>query len=170
MATTFNTFKPLNSTDIVNNTSGQLVTAPLWANNTGTLVTYYTSSLMTATQKQYYYDVVSDASTSASGQFAITYGNRLGSGSYSGGGSLNDSPTRAIYSQYKNYLLNPDDNFFNFKRGCLLPCTCLIAMYYFFMSTPSVTSNTPIKSLYLFYFLLNFFNCVFKMTHAMFCI
>lgn len=117
MATTFNTFKPLLSSDIVNNTAGQLVTAPLWANNVGTLTTYFTSSLMTATQKQYYYDVVSDTSTSASGQFAVTFGNRQGSGSYSGGGSLNDSPTRAIYSQYKNILLAPTDTQFTFYGG-----------------------------------------------------
>ena len=112
------TFKTLNPTsDIVNNTVGQIITAPLWANNTGTLTTYFTSSLMTATQKQYYYDVVSDTSTSASGQFAVTYGNRLGKGSYSGGGSLNDSPTRAIYSQYRNILLGPTDTQFTFQGG-----------------------------------------------------
>jgi hypothetical protein len=112
------TFKTLNPTsDIVNNSAGQIVTAPLWANNIGTLTTYFTSSLMTATQKQYYYDVVSDTSTSASGQFAITFGNRQGSGSYSGGGSLNDSPTRAIYSQYKNILLAPSDAQFTFYGG-----------------------------------------------------
>ena len=111
------TFKGLNTpADIVTN-NNQVVTSPLWANNIGTLTTYYTSSLMTNTQKQYYYDVVSDASTSASGQFAVTYGNRLGSGSYSGGGSLNDSPTRAIYSQYKNILLSSTDTQFTFYGG-----------------------------------------------------
>jgi hypothetical protein len=102
--------------DIVTNLN-QIVTSPLFANNVGTLTTYYTSSLMTATQKQYYYDVVSDTSTSASGQFAVTYGNRFGSGSYSGGGSLNDSPTRAIYSQYKNILLDSTDPQFTFYGG-----------------------------------------------------
>ena len=111
------TFKLIDSgSDIVSN-NNQLVTSPLWANNVGTLITYYTSSLMTNTQKQYYYDVVSDTSTSASGQFAVTYGHRLGSGSYSGGGSLNDSPTRAIYSQYKNILLSSTDTQFTFYGG-----------------------------------------------------
>lgn len=111
------TFKQINSgSDIVSN-NNQIVTSPLWANNVGTLTTYYTSSLMTNTQKQYYYDVVSDTSTSASGQFAVTYGNRLGSGSYTGGGQLNDSPTRAIYSQYKNILLSSTDTQFTFFGG-----------------------------------------------------
>lgn len=110
-------FKAFNTgSDIVTN-NNQVVTSPLWANNVGTLTTYYTSSLMTNTQKQYYYDVVSDTSTSASGQFAVTYGNRFGSGSYSGGGSLNDSPTRAIYSQYRNILLNSTDTQFTFYGG-----------------------------------------------------
>jgi hypothetical protein len=111
------TFTTLDSTkDIVSN-PGQIVTSPLWANNVGTLATYYTSSLLTNTQKQYYYNVVSDTSPSASGQFAVTYGNRLGSGSYSGGGQLNDSPTRAIYSQYRNILLTSTDSQFTFYGG-----------------------------------------------------
>jgi hypothetical protein len=110
------TFKSLGSNDIISNPN-QVVTSPLWANNVSSLSTYYTSSLLTATQKQYYYEVVSDTSTSASGQFAVSYGNRLGSGSYSGGGSLNDSPTRAIYSQYKNILLTSTDTQFTFFGG-----------------------------------------------------
>ena len=108
------TFKLIDSgSDIVYN-NNQIITSPLWANNVSSLTTYYTSSLMTNTQKQYYYDVVSDTSTSASGQFAITYGNRF---SYSGGGQLNDSPTRAIYSQYKNILLSSADTQFTFFGG-----------------------------------------------------
>jgi hypothetical protein len=111
------TFKLIDSgSDIVFN-NNQIITSPLWANNVPTLATYYTSSLLTNTQKQYYYNVVSDTSTSASVQFAVTYGNRLGSGSYSGGGSLNDSPTRAIYSQYKNILLSSTDSQFTFFGG-----------------------------------------------------
>lgn len=111
------TFKPIvPSSDIVN-TTDQIVTAPLWSNNNGTLITYYTSSIMTATQKQYYYEAVDATSISASGQFAVTFGNRLGSGSYSGGGSTNDAPTRAIYSQYKNILLDPTDDQFTFYGG-----------------------------------------------------
>jgi hypothetical protein len=111
------TFQSLDrDNDIVLN-SGQTVTSPLWVNNVSSLVTYFTSSLMTSTQKQYYYEVVSDMSVSASGQFAVSYGNRLGSGSYSGGGSLNDSPTRAIYSQYRNILLSPADSQFTFFGG-----------------------------------------------------
>ena len=110
------TFKSLANNDIISNPN-QLVTSPLWANNVSSLTTYFTSSLLTATQEQYYYEVVSNSSTSASGQFAVTYGHRLGSGSYSGGGSLNDSPTRAIYSQYKNILLSPTDSQFTFFGG-----------------------------------------------------
>ena len=111
------TFKPIVASSDIVNTTDQIITAPLWSNNTGTLLTYYTSSLLTNTQKQYYYEVVDNTSTSSSGQFAVTYGHRLGSGSYSGVGALNDSPTRAIYSQYKNILLDPTDNQFTFYGG-----------------------------------------------------
>jgi hypothetical protein len=111
------TFKILdNNNDIISNPN-QLVTSPLWVDNVSSLTTYFTSSLLTATQEQYYYEVVNNSSTSASGQFAVTYGHRLGSGSYSGGGSLNDSPTRAIYSQYRNILLSPADSRFTFFGG-----------------------------------------------------
>ena len=111
------TFKTLNIPDDIITNSSQIVTSPLWTNNVSTLSTYYTSSLLTNIQKQYYYEVVTDTSVSASGQFAVTYGHRLGSGSYSGGGSLNDSPTRAIYSQYKNILLSSTDTQFTFFGG-----------------------------------------------------
>ena len=108
------TFKDLNiSTDIINN-SAQTVTSPLWSNGVSTYTTYFTSSLLNSTQKQYYYEIVNSTSSNADAQMAVTYGHRLGSGSYSGGGSTNDSPTRAIYSQYKNLLLSPTDTQFSF--------------------------------------------------------
>ena len=40
------------------------------------------------------------------------YGNKLGSGSADQGGQVNDSPARAIYSQYKLMLLEPGDTTF----------------------------------------------------------
>jgi len=49
--------------------------------------------------------------------FSIADGNYYGSGSGDGNTSSLANPTKAIYSQYKNYLLNPDDTLFNFKIG-----------------------------------------------------
>ena len=48
--------------------------------------------------------------------FSVTYGHRKGSGS-SAAGTLNDSPSRAIYSQYRLLLLNPGDTTFTFGDG-----------------------------------------------------
>jgi hypothetical protein len=54
-------------------------------------------------------------------QFAIAYGNRNGSGSVGDpntvGQNVNDTPTRAIYSQYRNLLLPPTDTVFSFGTG-----------------------------------------------------
>jgi hypothetical protein len=68
----------------------------------------------------YYFDVYNANPASdinAQVHFSIAYGNY----NYSGSGDANTSslanPTKAIYSQYKNYLLNPDDKFFSFKTG-----------------------------------------------------
>jgi hypothetical protein len=47
-------------------------------------------------------------------QFSIAWGHALGSGSDSQG-QLNDSPSKAIYSQYRQLLLNPTDTRFTTK-------------------------------------------------------
>jgi hypothetical protein len=69
----------------------------------------FTSSVQTDTQKQYYYECT-DGATS---YFSVAYGHRLGSGS-DADGTNNDSPTRAVYSQYRLLLLEPGDTTFTF--------------------------------------------------------
>ena len=76
----------------------------------------YTSSLQTTASKQYYYEVWNGTATTSEAQYSVAYGNRLGSGS-SASGTLNDSPSRAIYSQYKLLLLEPGDTTFTFADG-----------------------------------------------------
>jgi hypothetical protein len=100
--------------DILSNLPAEIITKGLWSNNQGSLSTFFTSSTETATQKTYYYEVFNSASTvsSAESQFSVAYGNRLGSGSLVTSGDLNDSTTRAIYSQYKLMLLEPSDRQF----------------------------------------------------------
>jgi hypothetical protein len=91
----------------------ETVTAGLWSGNVASLTTYFTSSTQTESQRRYYVDVL-DGTPSADGsavQFAVAYGNALGSGSNSQG-QLNDSPSKAIYSQYRQLLLNPTDSRF----------------------------------------------------------
>lgn len=68
----------------------------------------------------YYYDVYSSNplfDASAQVHFSIAYGDYYGSGSGTADTSSLANPTKAIYSQYKNYLLSPTDTLFSFKTG-----------------------------------------------------
>jgi hypothetical protein len=98
--------------DVVSNQT-EIVTAGLWSDNVAGLTTYFTSSTQTTTQLTYYVDVLqSNPSVDvAATQFSLAWGHALGSGSDSQG-QLNDSPSKAIYSQYRQLLLNPTDTRF----------------------------------------------------------
>ena len=98
--------------DVISNQT-EVVTAGLWSNNVASLTTYFTASTQTTSQRRYYVDV-HQSTPSASGsaiQFSLAFGHALGSGSDSQG-QLNDSPSKAIYSQYRQLLLNPTDTRF----------------------------------------------------------
>ena len=87
--------------------------------NAATMSVLFTSSLQYTPSKLYYYETWNKDPASvadAEPQFSIAYGHRLGSGS-SAVGTLNDSPARAVYSQYRLLLLAPEDNKFTFKDG-----------------------------------------------------
>jgi hypothetical protein len=106
----FTKFDQLN--DVIANQI-EVVTGGLWSDNIASLTTYFTSSTQTTTQRRYYADVLQET-PSAEGsavQFSVAFGHALGSGSDSQG-QLNDSPSKAIYSQYRQLLLNVGDNRF----------------------------------------------------------
>ena len=107
---TYTKFDAVN--DIVSNQT-EVVTAGLWSDNLAALTTYFTSSTETTSQRRYYIDVLQSTPTAdgAATQYSLAYGNALGSGSDSQG-QLNDSPSRAVYSQYRQLLLNPTDTRF----------------------------------------------------------
>ena len=97
----------------VTSTQNEIVTYGMWTGDVGTLTTHYSSSTQTESQRRYYVDSY-NADPIASGsevQYSVAYGHRLGSGS-SALGTLNDSPSRAVYSQYARLLLNPGDTAF----------------------------------------------------------
>jgi hypothetical protein len=106
-------YTPFGPGDVIANQQ-ETVTKGLWSGNVGSLTTFFTSSAQTVTQKQYYYEVFQSASSAplSAPQFSVAYGNKFGSGSADQGGQVNDSPARAIYSQYKCMLLEPGDNTF----------------------------------------------------------
>lgn len=93
--------------DIVKNQT-EVVTAGLWSNGVAGLKTYFTSSTQTTTQRKYYVDVyqATPTATGSAVQYSLAFGHALGSGSDSQG-QLSDSPAKAIYSQYRQLLLDP---------------------------------------------------------------
>jgi hypothetical protein len=107
---TYTKFDSVN--DIVSNQT-EVVTAGLWSDNLASLTTYYTASGQTTAQRRYYVDVYQDTPSAdgAAVQFSLAFGHALGSGSDSQG-QLNDSPSKAVYSQYRQLLLAPTDTRF----------------------------------------------------------
>jgi hypothetical protein len=111
----------------------QTVSQPVWSENMNpysqsyggsTGIGFFTSSAQVSQSGDYYVNTFhrnpqdTNESATAAVQFAVAYGNRLGSGSFGDvntvGQNANDTPTRAIYSQYRNQLLPPTDTAFTF--------------------------------------------------------
>lgn len=124
-------YKNFNAADDIIVGDVQVVSSPLWSENINPLsggfasgVGFFTSSTQQNVAGAYYVDVYHrnpSTATNAAVQFAIAYGNKNGSGSVGDantvGQNVNDTPTRAIYSQYKNLLLPPTDPGFTFTTG-----------------------------------------------------
>lgn len=109
--TSIGTYSTFATGDVVPNIK-QLITAAVWSNTSGSLENFYTSSAQSSSTGDYYYDVYhqnpqTDSAT-AEVQFAIAYGHQFGSGSTVINDNAGDeglTPSRAIYSQYRNFLL-----------------------------------------------------------------
>jgi hypothetical protein len=113
-------FKEFTSDDIVV-ADQTIVTTGLWSGDTGSLEG--TTMLLYDTQVgksgEYYldvYDVDPNTNDLAEVQFAVTYGHINGGGAPT---LVNDEqaklPTKSIYSQYRNLLLDPTDTKFSFQ-------------------------------------------------------
>lgn len=109
---TFTKFDAVN--DIIDNQT-EVVTAGVWSDGIASLTAHFTSSAQTTSQRRYYVDVYQKdpAVTGSAVQYSVAYGNATGLGSDSQG-QLNDSPSRAVYSQYKQLLLESADTRFTF--------------------------------------------------------
>jgi hypothetical protein len=103
------------ASDVIENQKTE-VTTGVFSGNEATLNAVYTSSAQSVSSKNYFYDIFNGTASTSESQFAVAYGHRLGSGS-SALGTLNDSPTRAIYSQYRLLLLQPTDTTFTFANS-----------------------------------------------------
>jgi hypothetical protein len=109
-------FKRLDPEDFV--VSADSITATLWSGGVVALTSFYTSSVQEAgSSGDFYLNVYQTASTdqSAAVQFAITYGNKLGSGSsYYNSAVPYVSPTKTTYGQYQNLILGDENTDFIF--------------------------------------------------------
>lgn len=126
-------FQPYATTDIVEGKTSK-VSSGFWsdgnfARSQSLFATSSAQTVLTGSNAYdvlnglYYYNVYNDdpAVISAQVHFAIAYGDYQGSGSSATDtSSLFINPTKAIYSQYKNYLLSPSDTVFSFRTGSLV--------------------------------------------------
>ena len=103
------------ASDIIENQK-TYVTTGLFSGNAPSMSVMYTGSLQSSGSKNYYYEVWNGTGSTSEAQFSVAWGHRLGSGS-SAAGTLNDSPSKAVYSQYKLLLLEPGDTTFTFGGG-----------------------------------------------------
>lgn len=92
-------------------------TRGLWGNSVAKLLTFYTSSAQNTDSKEYYYEVWSSSSLDCEDarMFSVAYGHVSGSGSLNDGGQISDTPTRAVYSQYKLSCLDGDETGFKLQ-------------------------------------------------------
>lgn len=110
-----NVYKPIERSQ--NLTEKVIFTRGLWSDATGELLTFYTSSTQNSSSKEYYYQVWLSSSSACNDQsvFSIAYGHISGSGSLNSGGESSDTPSRAIYSQYRLICLDPNETTFKHK-------------------------------------------------------
>ena len=98
--------------------SSDSVTGPLWTGGNPTLTTFYSSSVQElGSSGLFYLNIYQTASTDTNAeiQFAISYGNKLGSGSsWYNAAVAGASPTRTTYGQYRNLVLGDENSNFVF--------------------------------------------------------
>ena len=109
-------FKTLQPSDFV--ISSDSVSGTLWSTGNPTLTTFFTSSTQAASSAgDYYLSVYQTGSTNSSAaiQFDIAYANADGSGSLLFDSAVNgQSPTRSLYGQYRNLVLEDENAQFVF--------------------------------------------------------
>ena len=111
-------YRRFDSDDIV--VSADSITSPAWTNNTVNLTSFHLNSTQIAADSgKYHYNVYnSDAAASQEIQFAIAYGNRLGSGSQLfNSGITGKSYSSVIYGQYRTLINGDEDTDFTFNNN-----------------------------------------------------
>jgi len=109
-------FSEFGPDDVVENLDSDVVTAALFSENQGEITGMFTSSAQSQSSGEYYLDVYQkdpSRNNNQEIQFALAFGHYAGSGSqppqYT---SVGFTPSKAVYTQYANTLLNAGDNRF----------------------------------------------------------
>ena len=95
------------------------LTSGIWSEGAGTLTSFFTSSVQSSSNGQYFLQVfnkVPSDSTSAP-QFAILYGHKAGSGSLGKPGVVGRRETATVYGQFLNLTQPPETTEFTFGQG-----------------------------------------------------
>jgi hypothetical protein len=113
-------YKKFGSIDKVTNRT-EVVTSGIWSGDAGSLDTFHTSSAQSSSASgRYYLDVYNENATSSSAevQFSIAYGHINGGGAPTLDQTDSSTlPTKAIYSQFRNLLLESGDTYFSVYQG-----------------------------------------------------
>jgi hypothetical protein len=120
-----NIFKPVARNEGDSEIYTSLFTKGMWSLGVGELITFNTSSNQSEISKEYYTLVCMSSSISSkeNDMFSISYGNKKGLGSkyiqnaFNTPGQLSDTPSRAVYSQFKLLCLDGDENGFYLQNG-----------------------------------------------------
>ena len=95
--------------------SADAISATAWTTNSPTLTAFYTSSAQVAGSSGDFYINVYDTTATSSIQFAIAYGNALGSGSANYNNDVDGkSPTSTIYGQWHDLVIGDENTNFLF--------------------------------------------------------
>ena len=115
-------FKRLDPEDFV--VSSDSITGPVWSTGYPTLYPFYSSSQLSqyspysGSTNSYYMTAYHDPNSIAEPQFSIAYGDANGSGSLLYNNIVaHNSPTSAIYGQYRSLILEDENSGFVFGIG-----------------------------------------------------
>lgn len=109
-------FKRLEADDFL--VSSDAISATAWTTGAPTLTTFYTSSTQANGSSGDYYLNVYDTTATSSIQFAIAYGNSLGSGSANYNNAVDGkSPTATIFGQWQDLVIGDENT--NFAFGAI---------------------------------------------------
>ena len=106
------------------------LTSGIWSEGAGTLTSFFTSSVQSSSNGQYFLQVfnkVPSDSTSAP-QFAILYGHKAGSGSLGKPGVVGRRETATVYGLFLNLTQPPETTEFSFGQGTPAVCQQIYAI------------------------------------------